>query len=246
MGYTETGSKGTNVVRYGSFGTQGGPLNSGDAFTCDVDGNGVFDEKYERFYYVSDYWNTKTREFEGDTAVLIYYRSTYLGQGTTSQIASSYLSPVTSGPNISNLPKSSLWQNVSLKNTKRDILAFREGEEMTITIEDFDYEGYSARLLTIPEAKAGCNVATIQGGGAETDSTCMYMYENSRFVINELGKTESIGVPLENAYIGTTSSEDNYRWFIQSRNAAGFHPTSASTRVSMRPVIEVPKNKISY
>lgn len=246
LGYTETGDKGTKVVRYGSFGTQGGPLNSGDAFTCDVDGNGVFDEKYERFYYVSDYWNTKTREFEGDTAVLIYYRSTYLGQGTTNQATSSYSNPVTSGPSISNLPKSSLWQNVSLKNTKRNILAFREGEEMTITIEDFDYEGYSARLLTIPEAKAGCNVATIQGGEAETDSTCMYMYENSRFVINDMNKTESIGVPLENTYIGTTSSEDNYRWFIQSRSAAGFHPTSASTRVSMRPVIEVPKNKISY
>ena len=255
LGYTETGSKGTNVVRYGSFGTQGGPLNSGDAFTCDVDGNGVFDEKYERFYYVSDYWNTNTREFEDDTAVLIYYRSTYLGQGNTAVQSASYRRDITLGPDVTNMPRNSLWRNVSLKNTERNILAFREGEEMTNEIEagtlpsNFSYEGYSARYLTIPEAKVGCGVTTIQGNGTETDSTCMYMYENSRFVINDMGRTESIGVPLENPYIthGATAESDlNSRWYIQSRNGAGFRNGWTSSRISARPVIEVPKDKISY
>ena len=68
-GYTSAGSKGTSTITYGNLGTSGS-LTSGDAFDCDVNGDGVYDSKTERFYYVSDYYNTSTKSFESDTAVL--------------------------------------------------------------------------------------------------------------------------------------------------------------------------------
>ena len=68
-GYTTSGSKGTNTITYGNLGTTGS-LNSGDAFDCDVNGDGEYNSDTERFYYVSDYYNTSAKSFENDTAVL--------------------------------------------------------------------------------------------------------------------------------------------------------------------------------
>ena len=52
-----------STITYGSKGTSGS-LSSGDAFDCDVNNDGVYDEDTERFYYVTS---------NGDNAVLIYY-----------------------------------------------------------------------------------------------------------------------------------------------------------------------------
>ena len=71
-GYTTSGTKGTTTITYGNLGTSR-TLTSGDAFDCDVNGDGTYDSSTERFYYVSDYYNTSTKSFENDTAVLIYY-----------------------------------------------------------------------------------------------------------------------------------------------------------------------------
>lgn len=83
-GYTESGSKGTNIVTYGNCGIDG-ELNAGDGLTCDVNGDGTFDEASERFYYVSDYYNTTTKTFETDTAVLIYYNNVVNGVANNAQ-----------------------------------------------------------------------------------------------------------------------------------------------------------------
>ena len=48
-GYTIDGSKKTTTITYGSLGTKG-TLTSGDAFDCDVNGDGVYNEATERFY----------------------------------------------------------------------------------------------------------------------------------------------------------------------------------------------------
>ena len=69
-GYTTSGSKGTSTITYGNLGTNG-TLSSGDAFDCDVNEDGEYDSETERFYYVSDYYNTNTKSFETNTAVLI-------------------------------------------------------------------------------------------------------------------------------------------------------------------------------
>lgn len=55
-----------NKVKYGSLGTKG-KLKVGDAFDCDVNGDGVFDAETERFYYMSDLANNS------NYAVFLYY-----------------------------------------------------------------------------------------------------------------------------------------------------------------------------
>ena len=47
-GYTANGSKGTSTITYGNLGTSG-TLSSGDAFDCDVNGDGTYDPSTERF-----------------------------------------------------------------------------------------------------------------------------------------------------------------------------------------------------
>ena len=62
-------------MTYGNKSVTPNELKSGDAFDCDVNGDGEYNSNTERFYYVSDYYNTSTKEFETDTAVLIYYNN---------------------------------------------------------------------------------------------------------------------------------------------------------------------------
>ena len=59
-----------DTVTYGNLGTSG-TLTSGDAFDCDVNGDGTFDPTTERFYYVSD----KDADSSSDYATLIYYNN---------------------------------------------------------------------------------------------------------------------------------------------------------------------------
>ena len=147
-GYTASGSKGTSTITYGNLGTKGS-LNSGDAFDCDVNGDGEYNSDTERFYYVSDYYNASTKLFESDTAVLIYYNNVNLGN-PNNNTKSSYDS---SGENwhgprtaIEQLPTTSQWNNVSLKNISRTILNENSSNITTggTLPNKFSYEGYSS------------------------------------------------------------------------------------------------------
>ena len=156
-GYTIAGSRGTTTITYGNLGTSGA-LTSGDAFDCDVNGDGVYDSNTERFYYVSDYYNTSTKAFESDTAVLIYYNNVNTGNPDNSKLyaydssGENFYGPRTA---IKELPTTSQWSNISLKNTTRSI-SNESGSNTTtggITPNNFNYAGYTARLLTIEELR---------------------------------------------------------------------------------------------
>ena len=132
-------------VTYGNAKALGSALATGDAFDCDVNGNGVIDRtngiSTERFYYVSDYWNqgTNINDFDTDTAVLIYYSNvtngvaSYSGYAYATQAAATslgYTCTQTSGCNnygpltvSTHLPTISQWSNVDLKTTTRKIMA---------------------------------------------------------------------------------------------------------------------------
>lgn len=79
-------------IAYGKFGTKG-ILTTGDAFDCDVNGDGVFDSEKERFYYVSDLANNT------NYAVLLYYNNVSNGQPNNTSYTTysniSYLSKAT-------------------------------------------------------------------------------------------------------------------------------------------------------
>ena len=184
-GYIASGSKGTSTITYGNLGTKGS-LNSGDAFDCDVNGDGEYNPGTERFYYVSDYYNTSTKKFESDTAVLIYFNNVNSGNPSTdSTYAYDSSGENWHGPRtlIAQLPTKNQWSNVSLKNVTRTIFNEISGNTTTggTLPSNFSYEGYAARLLTVEEIRQATrksNIPTLEVGEL---NNAIYLMENTRF-----------------------------------------------------------------
>jgi len=248
-GYTLNGTKKTTTITYGNLGTKG-TLNPGDAYDCDINGNGNYGECTtdengktictERFYYVSDLYNTTTNEFVDDYKVLIYYNNTIKGEPNTS--GSMYTSSQSAkGPRtaITNLPKTTQWSNISLSNTSRAILT-EAGDRWTsggTTPSAFSYEGYAARLLTYQEVASACGEDDNPTSSGELDN-CNYLMENTKYSSSSM---PSLGPWLETPY-----RQANLRaWFVtgekRSLNADG---ADYSNRGGVRPVIEVSKTDI--
>ena len=242
-GYTESGIKGTTIITYGNLGTSG-TLISGDAFDCDVNGDGTYDPETERFYYVSDYYNTSTKSFESDTAVLIYYNNVSAGSpsnNTTYAYDSSgenWHGPQTA---IEQLPTISQWSNVSLKNTTRTILNEKGGNAtMGGATSNFSYSEYAARLFTIQEVRktiGNNNIPTNQVG--ELDNFT-YLLENTKFASSN---NASYSWWLENPAFG--SSE--VAWVVDvNYRRVNHRPVSNASDAGVRPAIEVSKTNIEY
>ncbi len=137
-GYTTTGTKGTTTITYGNLGTSG-TLITGDAFDCDVNGDGVYDSNTERFYYVTDMNDT--------TAVLIYYNDVSTGNpSNTKNCAYDSSGENWHGPRtaIAQLPTTSQWTNVRLTNDVRSITTNAGGNTTTggTTPSNFKYIFY--------------------------------------------------------------------------------------------------------
>ena len=242
-GYTASGSKGTSTITYGNLGTSG-TLSSGDAFDCDVNGDGIYNPGTERFYYVSDYYNTNTKLFEDDTAVLIYYNNVIAGSPSNS-VTYAYDS---SGENfhgprtaIAQLPTTKQWGNVSLKNTSRAILNENGGNTTSggTLPSDFNYLGYAARLLTIQEIRQATgknNIPTWHVGELDNSN---YLNENTNF-FSSANKIWAWW--LENPRYST-----NDAWNVNSsyRRVPG-DPVSYDSGNGVRPAIEVSKTNIAY
>ena len=243
-GYTASGSKGTSTITYGNLGTKGS-LNSGDAFDCDVNGDGEYNPGTERFYYVSDYYNTSTKKFESDTAVLIYFNNVNSGNPS----ADSTYAYDSSGENwhgprtlIAQLPTKNQWSNVSLKNVARTI--FNEISDNTTTggtlPSNFSYEGYTARLLTVEEIRQATrksNIPTLEVGEL---NNAIYLMENTRFSSKNNGpwawwlenSSSNYSNMAQNASGNTCNVNGNY---VQDAGGNG-----------VRPAIEVSKINIDY
>ena len=242
-GYEVSGSKGTTTITYGNLGTEG-TLTSGDAFDCDVNGDGVYDSTTERFYYVSDYYNTSTKNFEEDTAVLVYYNNVSGGLPLNS---ATYLydesgensnGPVTA---MKQLPTTTQWSNVNLKNSSRTIL--------TNTLEDetnngklptaFSYEGYAARLITTSEIGKGCGFSLESTGASQSIKSCLYLLENTYYSNRDYKRHWWTETPVRVSpyYIwGVQADYSEINWDMANYNG----------NVGVRPVIEVAKTNIEY
>ena len=223
------------TITYGSLGTKG-TLKSGDAFDCDVNGDGTYDENTERFYYVTD--------MDDSIAVLIYYNNVSNGKpsnSTTYAYDSSGKNnngPVTA---IEQLPSTSEWKNVSLTSTSRAILN-ENGTNKTTggTLPDnFSYAGKSARLLTVQEINKACNITVGTGPTGELDNY-NYLLENTKYSNTSIG---NYGYWLENPHSG--SSGNAWRVFGSSRYV-NINTVSNAVGHGVRPAIEVPKSNIEY
>jgi len=245
-GYT-TGNKGTTIT-YGNIEVTQGTLTSGDAFDCDVNGDGEYTET-ERFYYVSDLYNTTTKQFDSNYAVLIYYNN-FANQNpdnTSSGLIAYYPSVDENwhGPIKAkeNLPQTSLWKNVSLSNTTRAII--NEKGEATSTNgannlpTAFSYEGYAARLLTAQEINSACNITVGSYNSGELDN-CNYLMENTKYSNSSLG-TNGYWLETPNA------ANSNFSWNVLSGNrSVNSSSASYSDNYGSRPAIEVLKSEIQY
>ena len=243
-GYTASGSKGTTTITYGNLGTTG-VLTPGDAFDCDVNGDGTYDSNTERFYYVSDYYNTSTGTaeiFEDDTAVLIYYNNVSSGNPSKNALyaydssGENWHGPRTA---IAQLPTTSQWSNVSLKNSARAIL----NENLTNATKggtlpnNYSYEGYSARLLTLEEIRKVTGMYIPSWNYGELDNF-IYLLENTKFSSNN---NSVLSWWLENPRIDTSTNA--WGVYVYQRYVSN---DIVSSSFGVRPAIEVLKNNIEY
>ena len=232
-GYTTAGSKGTTTITYGNLGASN-ILTSGDAFDCDVNGDGVYDKDTERFYYISDL------ETDNKQSVMIYYNNVVAGLPNNTQWTAydSHENAYTYGPDtaILQLPTTTQWQNISLSSTTRNIV----DELGQVKTTGFSYEGYAARLLTVQEVSKACNRTIVMAHG-ELD-TCNYLMENTPYSNPNI----TIGYWLE-----TPSSEDTkYASRIYGSYRSVFFKETVTDLVNkssgIRPAIEIKKSDIDY
>ena len=235
-GYRLDDSNQSKTVTYGSLGIKG-VLTTGDAFDCDVNGDGVYDSVTERFYYVTD--------VDSETAALILYNDVASGipltsEEQTNRNAPSYAEEKLIGPTtaIKQLPTTEQWKNVALSNTSRDI----KDETGTVVVSNFSYSGYAARLLTTQELDSACKVNVGSYGTAGLVSKCNFILENTNYT-DTGSKKKNYGFWLENYVSSDTSSiwitNGYYRDIDKSLYSDGMN-------YETRPVIEVAKSSIEY
>ena len=233
-----------DTITYGNLGTTGA-LISGDAFDCDVNGDGVYDSATERFYYVSDMTNGVTTD--ANTAVLIYYNNVSGGVASNSttyaydESGSNNNGPITV---IKQLPTIAQWKNAGLTNTIR-VITNENGENTTSAGNlptAFSYEGYVARLLTAQEVSTGCKITVGSYILGELSTKCKYLMENTDYSFNNL--------PVRGFWLETpNSTSTNFVFGANSspRLVAGFIANfSGNTGAGVRPAIEVAKTNIEY
>ncbi len=233
-----------NTITYGRAKDFGTTLETGDAFDCDVDGDGTYDSNTERFYYVSDYFDTNSKTFNSDYGVLVYYSYYKNGIGpVTTGVAYNSGNKNNQGPVtlVGDLPDTVTWENMSLITENRQILAEYGSIHNATMISNnnlpvFSYTNKAARLLTAQELMKGCNTLEISGSAGDLDN-CLFIFEGSNYS-NSIYST--YGPWLETAYTG-----DNYGVLrANSENRSILSTGSKTTNKGVKPAIEVSKDLI--
>ena len=221
------GLKGKNIT-YGSLGNNG-TLTSGDAFDCDVNGDGEYNSENERFYYVTD--------LDDDTAVLIYYNNVSSGIANNNKTfaydssGENFHGPRTA---IKELPTTSQWNNIRLKNEIRAIKSSTNGNITTggTLPNNYSYEGYSARLLTYSEMHETC--------GGNSLNSCTFLMENTKYTNSSMG---TYGYWIENPQADTNKNAFLvYAYY--SNTCEGISGVLGNIYYGVRPVIEISKINI--
>ena len=257
-GYYEGGSKNTNIIKYGNPSYEKGKLNSGDVFNCDINGDGEYNSETERFYYVSDLYNTTDNKFDNNYATLIYYNDVKINDSMNVVPDDSSESLIIydngeenwHGPRraINNLPTINEWNNISLSNNTRKIITEINADTTTgapTTLPTFNYEKeqlgtnieLAARLLTTQELEKTCGITVGSNKVSELD-TCIYLLENTKYSDNS---KVTWGYWLETPRTAGTSTA----WLVRGENRnVNDSLVSREGRYGVRPVIEILKTDI--
>lgn len=251
-----------DTIEYGNKGTKGEDPVSGDAFDCDVNGDETYDSETERFYYVSDLYDSKIEgedKFNHDVAVLLYYNNTVDGlpnnstgvaydntHGSGPVDGENWQGPITP---VLHLPTVEQWKNITLYNNTRAILTetgsnlMTNGETLpTNFVYKKDNVSLATRLLTTQELEKGCNTNVYDTGSSynlgQLQIYCEYMLENTAYETNK----------KMNFFLETPNSKNtNSVWAVDGNTRAARNSVSASSSaLGIRPVIEVEKVDIDY
>lgn len=219
----------SSSVTYGQIGTSG-KLASGDAFDCDVNGDGTYDAATERFYYVTDL------DGDSNTAVLIFYgNSNSSGVSLTNRTYYAYSGGNYSGPltAINALPTTTAWPRVGLIKKKSQIYNEDGGTTAkystnTITTHNLPKFTYTtaARLLTYQEYDK------------ITDNS--FLWENFD---GQYADCIWLNTPI------ASTGQSNAVWAIDKHTSNVIAPMpndGASTLCGVRPAIEVLKTDMIY
>ena len=245
----------TTTVYYGSYGSSNYYMYSGDAFTCDVNGDGLFDENTERFYYVSDYYDTSTNSFDNTYATLVYYSPTVTAYSVANQTcipdnfdgSSGAVNGCNSnGPTaaINTLPTRTQWTNVKLKNNQRQIVTetgktyIIHTADHTYSLPVFDYDNKAARLLTYQEVANGCNYGNTYG----SLYNCSFLLERTKFASTSDKEFQWLETPLDHGvyYVAEINSSE-----LNTNLFGNYHTASATNVATVKPTIDVPKASIN-
>ena len=260
----------STTVTFGSLGNTG-TLNTGDAFDCDVNGDGTYDPNTERFYYVSDLWKKPYDEtdddFDSNTAVLIYYTNTKNGSPSLEGV--SYITQADFENEVENklnfqyeitfhgpvtgakaLPTTSQWSKVSLKNSKRQM--YTSGGSKNWTTYD-----YSNGYTSYPLAKFDYgNKAARLINSMEIEEGCYdenlgtdgndYSLSKCLFLFENTYYTNANN-PTKNIYFenvsgGSSNSINSTYWYYTYTGASN----NSASNVGIRPAIEVSKEYMQY
>ena len=248
-------SKGDKIT-YGNLGTKG-VLTSGDAFDCDVNGDGEYDPETERFYYVSPYYNTSSKEFNSNYATLVYYKNYDNYNDLVMNYSTVSLDYITAGSIpcgfVNHTITNASWPGVSLINTERLQLDDQGSSKYTIDYEPFDSSSPSkvARALTYQEIQ---NCISTSNGNETISHSCEFLLENTKYSSSELPTTSyknSDGYWLETIKSPILTSTS--AWVISGIEAGPRTSTvyydnleKAPHTYGFRPTIEVSLLNIEY
>jgi hypothetical protein len=160
-----------NIITYGTI--PSGTPKGGDAYDCDVNNDGVFDSKTERFYYVTS---------DGDESILIYY--TNIDNQTVYAYDSSNENWHGPRTGYQYLPSTSEWKNPKIiapgtRNIKNQLgtgTNYYMGS--SYSIQSFIYTNKAARLLTTQELVEGCSSLSIGHFITGELDGCNWLLEN--------------------------------------------------------------------
>ena len=245
-----------DTITYGNTSTIEGVLTTGDAFDCDVNGDGIFDAATERFYYISDYFDTDTLKFNDKVAVLLYYSSTYGGVPNTRSVdyanksdiqamgetcddthGCNYYGPISA---IKELPTTTQWSNISLYKTTRRILTEDNSTETSgyPLPSSFSYSGYAARLLTYQEVLHSC-YDYVRGISTETGlEKCEFLFEQTRY--------SNSSIQINGNWAETPKKISSLSYSIYMYSGLSRSMSRGSDSNGTRPAIEVLKSEILY
>lgn len=233
---TNSTTCGSNTsITYGKI-VKGSNLSVGDAFDCDVNGDGIYNPENERFYYIGNNYNLNKEIEEDYEAILVYY--TYSGYAEYDESGVNNNGPVSAR---TVLPKSSEWKNVSLINKIRPIIS----DDLTTRTDagslptKFSYEGYSARLLTSNEIRINCSSCDAKGCSfSHAQYECEFLLENTRY--------ESTDKPIWLWLEEPLSDSSTEAMTLMYNGSMSERRVSTLVNSVVKPVIEVPKYKLLY